>query len=191
MACLAYFHRVSKEKSAITSAKHWRKTFRSDPSEGSGDKKIFQPSVSNCSSRWRYIVTFYRKTKKLKPKTNLFLQITEKMRFRYITKGKLPASYLYFSGYEDGRSNSVKYRQFQIIYIPKKQKQKKKPPHHLYCREEPDQIKMQLLSDVILIWIWKFHWSCLVLFPWSRHAAVAVQTVRADPLSTLSTVLIG
>lgn len=126
MACLAYFHRVSKEKSAITSAKHWRKTFRSDPSEGSGDKKIFQPSVSNCSSRWRYIVTFYRKTKKLKPKTNLFLQITEKMRFRYITKGKLPASYLYFSGYEDGRSNSVKYRQFQIIYIPKKQKTKKK-----------------------------------------------------------------
>lgn len=54
------------------------------------------------------------------------------MRFRYITKGKLPASYLYFSGYEDGRSNSVKYRQFQIIYIPKKQKTKKKT-HHITC----------------------------------------------------------
>lgn len=168
MACLAYFHRVSKKKSAITSAKHWRKTFHSDSSEGSGDKKIIQPSVSNCSSRWRYIVTFYKN--KTKSKTNLFLQITEKMRFRYINKGKLPASYLHFSGYVERSLNAVKYSEFQFIYVQKTIKFNWAWP-----------IKMQLFSDVILIWIWTYYWSCLVLFPWSRNATVSVQTVRAEP----------
>lgn len=57
--------------------------------------------------------------KNKKSTTNLFLQITEKMRFRYINKGKLPASYQHFSGYVERSSNAVKYSEFQFIYVQK------------------------------------------------------------------------
>lgn len=79
------------------------------------------------------------------------------MRFRYIHKGISPASYLYFSGYVERSSKSVKYSEFrpqQFVYIQSK--------HLLYCSKESDQSKC----------------SCSLMSFWSPYMNMEISLVQ-------------